>query len=268
MLRGKRFLAIGLLAGLGFACALGARAAERGYIDRQGFDVTPVLLPAPLAGSDRYEMDRRIFRSTRIYENTPRWALAVNDAKTDMAHMMADFSCATDIALTPDEAPRLVRLMTRANADTRAESSRAKDYYRRLRPFLIDNGPICQARSEVEDTYDYPSGHTTRGWTWATILAELMPARANEILARGRAFGDSRIVCGVHNASAVDAGRLSVSATMSVVQASGAFQADLAAARRELARLSRSGRKPDPAQCRAESELVHMDLFNPPAVSP
>jgi acid phosphatase (class A) len=263
MSHAKRFViwAVGLALAAVPAAALSWAAGE-GYIDRQTFDVTAVLPPAPLAGSDRYEMDRRVFHDTRFYENTPRWALAVNDYETDMAHMMADFSCATDIVLTSETAPALARLMTRAGNDTSAETSMAKQHFKRLRPFLIDQGPICQPAGEVENTYDYPSGHTTRGWTWAILLAELMPDRAGEILARGRAFGQSRIVCGVHNASAVEAGRISASATLAVMHGSPAFQADMIAARQELMTLAATGEKPDAGQCRAESTLVHMDLFN------
>jgi acid phosphatase (class A) len=263
MTQAKRFVFwVAALALAALPAAAVSWAAGEGYIDRQAFDVTAVLPPAPLAGSDRYEMDRRVFHDTRFYENTPRWALAVKDYKTDMAHMMADFRCATDIALTSETAPALARLMTRAGNDTSAETGMAKQHFKRLRPFLIDQGPICQPAREVENTYDYPSGHTTRGWTWAILLAELMPDRAGEILARGRAFGQSRIVCGVHNASAVEAGRISASATLAVIHASPAFQADMTAARQELMTLAATVEKPDAGQCRAESALVHMDLFN------
>ena len=40
------------------------------------------------------------------------------------------------------------------------------------------------------------------------ILAELEPDRASDILVRARAYGESRVVCGVHNASAVEGGRI------------------------------------------------------------
>jgi acid phosphatase (class A) len=44
----------------------------------------------------------------------------------------------------------------------------------------------------------YPSGHTAIGLAWALILCELFPENANLILDRGRAFGESRVVCNVH----------------------------------------------------------------------
>ncbi|XAO70766.1 MAG: phosphatase PAP2 family protein [Acetobacteraceae bacterium] len=52
----------------------------------------------------------------------------------------------------------------------------------------------------------YPSGHTVRGNIVAFVLSVVMPERAEEILARGRIFGESRIVCGVHWSTDVVAG--------------------------------------------------------------
>jgi membrane-associated phospholipid phosphatase len=112
----------------------------------------------------------------------------------------------------------------------------AKPVWRRKRPFLIDHGPICQPREQVADSYDYPSGHTSWGTSVALVLAELMPDRATEILARGRAYGDSRYICGAHNISAVEAGRFAAASIVARLHGDPAFRRDLEAARMELAR--------------------------------
>ncbi|WP_443027478.1 acid phosphatase [Sphingomonas sp. LR59] len=147
--------------------------------------------------------------------------------------------------------------------DTGRQTGIAKTFYKRQRPFLIDRGPICQPASEVADSYDYPSGHTTAGWTMATLLAEIAPDRATALLARGRAYGESRIVCGVHNASAVEAGRLSASSTLTAMQGDPAFTTDLAAARQEIAALRQPGAaaKHDTVQCTREAALVAQPLY-------
>jgi acid phosphatase (class A) len=61
--------------------------------------------------------------------------------------------------------------------------------------FLITNG-------------SYPSGHAAIGWAWALILSEIAPEQTDAILARGRAFGENRLICNVHWQSDVIAGRL------------------------------------------------------------
>lgn len=239
-----------------------AHPAERpkGYLAPGEFDVTHVVEPAPRQGDPRYDTDRRIFEATRKLRGSPRWALATNDADYGVPALLHDFSCAVGVVMTPENSPKLVELIERAGADTSAQTSRAKDFYQRQRPFVIDHGEICQPVSQLYDarnhrmSYDYPSGHTTWGWTWALILANLAPDRARQILERGRAYGDSRFVCGAHNESAVEAGFVSASATMALVQAKPAFQADREAARAELTALRASGARP--SKCEAEAALV------------
>ena len=251
---------IGALVGLTFA---GVAQGERrtGYLAPDAFDILAVLPRAPVQDDPRYEADRKMFLQTRALVGSARWDMAINDVKTSSADMMRDFSCAAGIELTPAGALHLAALIGKASIDTGFETNLAKNYYKRLRPFQIDKGQICQPASEVANTFDYPSGHTTLGWTWAAILAELIPDRATAILARGRAFGESRIVCGVHNASAVEAGRLSATMTVSVIRGMPSYQADLEAARAELNKLRQSGGAPKQEECTAESKLVQQDIF-------
>lgn len=251
-----------LIASLILAAATAATSADwpKGYLAPGEFDVTHVLEPAPAIGDPRYKTDRAIFRATRRLLSTPRGTLATTDANYAVPALLHDFSCSVGVALTPANAPKLVAVVQRAGADTGAETNAAKKFYRRQRPFLIDHGAICQPQAALYDqrqhrmSYDYPSGHTTWGWTWALILADLAPDRAQEVLVRGRAYGDSRFVCGAHNESAVEAGMQSASATMTLVRTKRAYQADLAAARAELTALRSTG--PRPVGCEAEAALI------------
>ncbi|WP_294309574.1 phosphatase PAP2 family protein [uncultured Sphingomonas sp.] len=233
------------------------------YLPATGFDLLAILPPAPKPDDARGQADRAIFRQTRRFVGSPRWAMATHDVKLDEAAMARDFSCALGIALTPQNAPATMRLIDGAGSDTARGSGIAKRYYKRQRPYLIDRGPTCQPASELQGSYDYPSGHTTAGWTWAMLLAEIAPDRAAPILARGRAFGESRIVCGVHNASAVEAGRLSATVTLTALSQSPAFQRDLAAARAEVDALRRDPAtpRPDSAACQREAALVAQPIF-------
>ena len=234
-----------------------------GYLKPGAFDVLAILPSAPTSTDPRGVADRAIFKTTRALQGSPRWALATNDVKSAPADLFRDFSCAMGIALTPETAPRTAALIRRAAIDTARQTNIAKTFYKRQRPFLIDRGPICQPAAEVADSCDYPSGHTTAGWTIATLLAEIAPDRATALLARGRAYGESRIVCGVHNASAVDAGRLSAASTLIAMQGDPAFIADLAAASQEITALRQASgvTKPDAALCTREAALVAQPLY-------
>lgn len=237
----------------------------KGYLEAGELDVTSVIEPAPRRGDPRYETDRKIFRATRKLVDTPRWRLATNDVGTSVPAMLHNYSCAVGVTLTTENAPKLVSLLRRAGIDTNRRTTIAKEFYRRDRPFIMDRGPTCQRPAALYDarnkrmSYDYPSGHTTWGWTWGLILSSVVPDRAQHILERARAYGDSRFVCGAHNESAVEAGMLSASATMALVQTKAAYQADLAAARAEMDALRNTGARP--AGCEAETALVRQRVI-------
>ena len=232
-----------------------------GYLVPGSLDVTRILPPAPLKGDARYAADRHIFKATRRLVGTPRWDMATRDVATGGPYMAQAFSCALGVKLDPARAPKTMRLIATAGATSNEQSRAAKDFYKRLRPYQIDHGRICQPAEQLQGSYDYPSGHTTWGWTWALILADLAPDRATAILARGRAYGESRVVCGVHNYSAIEAGRVTASATYSAEHGVPAFQADLAAARAELDALRADPATPRPEHCDAEANLVALPIL-------
>ncbi len=133
----------------------------------------------------------------------------------------------------------------------------AKATYRRPRPFVENNdGPICvPAEDWLKKSYSYPSGHSTASWTAGLVLGEIAPDRTTGIVSRARSYGESRIVCGVHYESDVQAGRVAASALFAALQSSPTFKADLARARRELARLRAApAEHADPAECAVEAE--------------
>jgi acid phosphatase (class A) len=227
------------------------------YLQPNAVDILSVLPGAPQAGEARYEADRAIFKATRRFIGTPRWEMATRDVSWQDADMLTDFSCALGTTVTPQQVPHILKLLSTAGNDTQRFTNIAKRENKRLRPFQIDEGQICQPAEELKDSYDYPSGHTTGGWTWALALADVAPERASQIMARGRAYGESRIICGAHNASAVDAGRLSATVTMTAVRATASYRRDLLAAQAEFKRLKKSS----PAACEAEKGLVSLNIF-------
>ncbi|WP_267378941.1 phosphatase PAP2 family protein [Sphingomonas sp. GC_Shp_6] len=264
-MRAGRVIGAGLLAVLGIAAGLGVSAKDvhAGYLAPGAFDILAVLPPAPMDGDARDIADRAIFRATRALERSPRWTLATSDVKSAPADMMRDFGCALGVTLAPDDAPRMLALLRMAAADTGGATGIAKDHYRRHRPFAADPGATCEPIADTAGSYDYPSGHTTLGWTWATLLAGLAPDRATAILARGRAYGESRVVCGVHNASAVEAGRVSAAATLAAIAGDPRFQGDRAAAAAELTALRADPKtaRPDAKTCAAEAALVAQRVY-------
>ncbi len=246
-----------LLAGAGSIQAQQQAAAPpEGYLKTGAPDFFLIVPPAPVAGDPRDTADRAIFRATRSAQNTPRWMLAQHDADWSVSGLLGAFACALGSAPDSRNAPRLSALVARVTSDGNAASGGVKDRYRRKRPFLVDDGPICVARDDaLVNSYDYPSGHSTLGWVTGLILAELEPDRATAILARARAYGESRIFCGVHTASAVEAGRIVAAAVLAALHQSPAFRKDMQAAGKELAAL-RKNHGAESASCAAEAQAV------------
>jgi acid phosphatase (class A) len=230
------------------------RARAEGYLTGTVLpDLIHVLPSAPEPASARDAADRAIFKATRSLQDSPRWKLAQNDDKLSIAALLTDFSCSMGVTPTPENAPVLAGMLARVAADASTATGPAKDFFHRKRPFLVDRGPVCIAISPAfEKSFDYPSGHTTLGWAVGLILAEIDPGHGSPILTRARSFGESRVVCGVHNASAVDAGRVAGAALVASLHSNTTFRADLEKARTALAALQSK----QAAECAAEASLI------------
>ena len=268
----RRAQSIWTLTALGAAAVLaGAAVAQtapaakpspsRGYLGEAAPDTLKILPAAPKAGDIRDRADRAAFLATRPLKDTPRWALAIKDV--NQFTVVQEMRCAIGTELNPTNAPKTFALITRMAPDVSRATNHPKDFYGRKRPYLIDEGPICVNKDPaLAASPDYPSGHATWGWSVALVLAELAPDRATEILTRGRAYGESRMVCGVHSMSAVEAARTNASALVAGLHGSAEFRSDLEAARAEVAKVRASGPAPDAAACAAEAELVKDAPYN------
>jgi acid phosphatase (class A) len=241
-----------------------APARVAGYLtSAQTSEVVRIVPAAPKTGDPRFEADMAIFRATRSLEGSPRWALAQSDDNLSVAGLLHAFSCPLGLALMPEDAPKLTTLINRANEDAYLASDVIKKRYKHKRPFQVAEGDVCvspQGKAALERSPDYPSGHTTLSWETALILAQLSPDNSIDVLARAREFAQSRVVCGVHNLSAVEAGWMTATAVFALQMSSPEFRKDLDAARTELASL-RTTAKAKPANCEAESQVLSKDPY-------
>jgi len=236
-----------------------------GYLTAdQVADSIKVVGPPPAAGSGALAGDVQTYEATRRLDGTPRWALALRDHQVGPPQMMADFSCAMGMALTPQSAPLTFRLFSRLLADSAQAFTPAKDFYKRPRPFVEKGGKVCLAdpdRDLMAKTWSYPSAHSTYGWLAGLVMAQIAPGRATALLARARSYGESRVVCGVHYESDIQAGRLAASGVFAAEQTSAGFIADVQAARTELAQLQTHPVAPDPAECAVEAEASNNPVW-------
>jgi acid phosphatase (class A) len=256
--------AVAFLAGTGAATAQMAeppRASIKGYLPPESINEPRILPAPPQKGSPRAEADRAVFRETRALAGTPRYEAAIVDAKEGVENMLPRFSCALGAEATPAALPKLAMVLERATADVFEANNTGKAYFKRERPPASDPGAVCVALTAADMTRDYPSGHATRGWLYALLLTELAPDRGDALLTRGRSFGESRVVCGVHNATAIEAGRVVGAVVVANLHGDAAFRADMDAARAEMASFRVSAKKPDAGLCEREMQLLEPSPF-------
>jgi acid phosphatase (class A) len=140
---------------------------------------------------------------------------------------------------TEQRLPRTARVFNDVLQGLSPAIGAAKNANTRPRPLITDPSVLrCDALDPaVARQSSYPSGHGAGGWAWALVLAELVPSRADAILQRGRDFGDSRVLCGYHYPSDIEAGRTIAAGVIARMHADASFRRDLDAARSELARV-------------------------------
>ena len=234
-----------------------------GYLPPEALPNSLALIPPPPEqGSAALAFDEEVSRKALALRDTPRWALATEDANLKFPGAAGTFSCALGIPITEQGTPHLYMLLRRTLADAGLSTYTAKNNYQRKRPFMVNEKPICTPEEEegLRKDGSYPSGHTAIGWAWALILSEIAPERADAILARGRAYGESRVICNVHWHSDVVEGRFMGAAAVARLHADPVFLAELEAAKTEFAAARVKGVEPS-RDCKTETESLSYDLF-------
>jgi acid phosphatase (class A) len=229
-----------------------------GYLPVEAIPDSMALLPPPPApGSASLATDDAASRENLALRDTPRWELAQRDAVRSFPEAAEGFTCAVNAPITEQDTPHLYLLLRKTLADASDSTRRAKDYYRRTRPFVVNGKPSCtpDAETALAKSGSYPSAHSAIGWAWALILSEIDPERADGIINRGLAYGKSRVVCNVHWESDVAAGRVMGVSTVARLHADPVFRADLEAARVELGAVRARGLKPK-RDCAAEAAAM------------
>jgi acid phosphatase (class A) len=229
-----------------------------GYLAQAELPDSLALLPTPpAAGSAAQADDEATFHELAKLQATPRGALAVKDADLSFPHANEVFACALGIPISEQATPNVSMLLQRTLTDAAVATSKAKDKYQRTRPFAEYGVTSCTPAEEgyLRTNGSYPSGHSAIGWVWALALTQIAPDHADAILQRGRAFGQSRGICGVHWKSDIEAGRIIGAATFARLQSNPLFTAQLEAARAEVASERKGGAAP-PGNCASEAAAL------------
>ena len=248
------------------AAAHPAPAFQGGYLPKGAAPSSLTLLAAPPAkDSASQARDNAMAKIARSLKGSPRWTQATLDADLKFPGAANTYSCAVGVDINPATTPRLYTLLNRSLIDAGLATYPTKTRFQRPRPFVVAGGDICTPAADAGLRKDgsYPSGHSAVGWAWALILAEAAPDRQDAILARGRAFMQSRVVCNVHWLSDTEAGGLVGTAVVARLHNDPAFRADVEAARSEITAARAAGQTPT-RDCKAEAAALSNDPMPAP----
>lgn len=205
-----------------------------------------LLLPPPPDGASiTFLNDQARYNWGKTMRNTPRGDQAVTDARVEGNGVPEAFSEAFGVEIDEATTPEILKLIIGMREDAGDLGTReAKNYYNRQRPFSFYGEDTCnpEQQEELSTNGSYPSGHTSIGWATALVLAEINPERQNEILKRGYEMGESRVICGYHFQSDVDAGRITGAVTVARLHADPSFQTQLEKAKKEFKQLKKAGK--------------------------
>ena len=219
--------------------AAGSSEATAYLADEELPDAT-VFLPSPTKpGDPLFQGDLAYYAWGKTVRDTQRGTVAHDDASSSMSYIARRFEPALGFLFSAETTPNLLRLLSKSYTTTNNANKKAKDYYKRKRPYVEFSEPtgVPEGERGSRNSASYPSGHATRGWTMALVLAELFPEKAEEILKVGYEYGESRVIVGYHYQSDVDAARIAAAAALAVVHANPEFQNDMELARQELKKL-------------------------------
>ena len=201
--------------------------AEVQYLQPGHPDGVALLPPPPVPGSSEGAADLAEARAVFKARTPAEEARAIKDDSLSLWL----FTPAIGPWFQPGKCPKTEALFRAVKKDIADAINAPKNHWKRLRPYELDatltfHGP--------ENSYGYPSGHSTRGTVYAAVVAELFPEKKEAILAIGRDIGWDRVLIGKHFPTDIYAGRVLGKAVVRELLASPDFQHDLAEAKAEL----------------------------------
>jgi len=214
------------------------------YLSSVALDYRSILGAPPAVGSIRDKIDYDAVSKSQVSASVSRW----ETARRDESYLYVRFSEPLGRQIDRTNMPLTVHLLNRVLRDVAGPVFAAKKNFQRPRPYqrfqltrLCGEGSAPPPESNPASGSSYPSGHSAYGWVTALVLAQVAPERGPALLERAADYAQSRLVCGMHFPSDVEAGHVIATAVAERLASSAAFEQDLVCAKAEYASISRGG---------------------------
>jgi hypothetical protein len=216
------------------ACGLllgGLGTAQAGLLDPAAVDVSHFLPPPPADGSPDNKAEFDELRAIAARSTPDELATALRDGKDEKPDLF-DRTVGFDLMALPQTGKLMTMLAEEEGADVKV----AKKYFHRIRPYRADpTVKTCEPTNPLKAANSYPSGHATIAFTTGVVLAQLLPAKSQAIMARAYQFAETRLTCGVHFRSDIVAGQQYGTIIALKLMENPVFKSQMAKAQAELA---------------------------------
>lgn len=198
------------------------------FIDAGQLDLLTLLAPPPANNSPQMQAELAEILSLQV----TRTPAMVARAQADSMENVWRFGDVMGERFVKDKLPLTDAFFQRVGATEGAVVDPYKNVWKRPRPY--DYSDLVKPATKLSHSGSYPSGHATNGTLTAIVLANMVPEKRAEIMARGLEYANNRVVAGVHYRSDVEAGRIAGTLIAARLQQQDDFRRAFEAARAEL----------------------------------
>jgi len=216
-----------------------ASPSDIGYLSKNKIiDITSIIGAPPTIDSLKFANDKAISEPVySINHDSEEYKQATMSSEDSVEELMNSFSESFGQELSIDKTPAIYKILSKLIIDANNSKNMAKIFYKRQRPYVFFDRQPCVLVLEDSDSvenFSYPSGHTTRAWTFALLLTSLKNNNTIALFDKAKSIGRDRVVCGVHWQSDVEASLTVATANFAVLQSVNEYQEDLINARKEV----------------------------------
>ncbi len=221
--------ALAFVALIAFSPALLHAEDAKPYSDNKEINLLLLLPPPPALDSVQMKAELGEILTIQVTRTKEMEARAIADA-TENIWRFGDvvdspkFNAAT--------LPKLAAFFDRVTETEGAVVDPAKDVWKRPRPHLYSD--LVRPVVPLSKSGSYPSGHATVGTLLGIELANMLPEKRAQIMARAWEFGHNRIVGGIHYPSDIEMGRISGTVIAQTISTHPDFKVEFEAAKAEL----------------------------------
>ena len=169
------------------------------FITPDSLDVAAILPPAPVSNSAEAKADNAYIKYSNAAATENQKILGIAASRDSVF----DYAQTLGIWFNPKILPKTAALFQKVTTETKSAIEIAKNHFKRIRPEMWKE----TGDPEKSDGYCYPSGHTTRAYVWATLLANAFPDQRKALHLQARQKAWYRVILGRHYPSDIRAGK-------------------------------------------------------------